>query len=83
MLTRPAFLISLMVVDEQFSLLAHFVNLDKTYYFSIDRGSRRLDFLGSVLCHSLAVYESVFIWSLWNFIYVPTSPTASNSESQT
>ena len=33
MLTQPAFFISLMVVDEQFSLLAHFVNLGKTYYF--------------------------------------------------
>ena len=41
MLSQPAFLISLMVVDEQFSLLEHFVNLNTTYYSSLYREVHR------------------------------------------
>jgi hypothetical protein len=69
-----------MVVDEQFSLLAHFVNLDKTYYFVLL--IERVDVWTSweaCFVILLVVYESVFIWSLWISNNVPTLPTTSNS----
>ncbi len=58
-----------MVVDEQFSLLAHVVNLNKTYYF--------VPFLGRIDVWSsweasfvtlLVLFEAVCIWSLWQSV---------------
>lgn len=69
MLTQPVFLIALMVVDEQFSLLSHIVNLNTTYYFVPFLG--RLDVWSSwEACFMIliVVYEAIFIWSLWQVV---------------
>jgi hypothetical protein len=55
-----------MIVDEQFSLLSHFVNLNMTYYWIPLIG--RIDVWSSwEVCFVvlLVVYEAVFIWSFW------------------
>lgn len=71
MLSQPAFLIALMVVDEQFSLLAHIVNLNQTYYFVPIIG--RIDVWSSweaCFVILLVVFEAVFIWSLWEAVKI-------------
>ncbi len=77
MLSQPAFLIALMVVDEQFSLLAHIINLNKVYYF--------VPFLGRIDVWSsweacfvilLAVFETVCIWSLWQAVKLDPRPAS-------
>ncbi|MDG6998654.1 MAG: hypothetical protein JRN15_06015 [Nitrososphaerota archaeon] len=83
MLSQPAFLISLMVVDEQFSLLEHFVNLNTTYYYVPLIG--RVDVWDSweaCFVILLSVYEFVFIWSLWTAIKY-YNPKYSTSDKET
>lgn len=58
-----------MVVDEQFSLLEHLINLNTTYYFVPVIG--RVDVWHSWEVSFLiliVVYESVFGWGFWNAI---------------
>jgi hypothetical protein len=66
-LSQPAFLISLMIVDELFSSLTDYLNLNTTYYWVPLIG--RLDIWSSwETCFVILflVYESLFIWSFWN-----------------
>ena len=68
-MSQPAFIISLMVVDEQFSLLTDYVNLNTTYYWVPLIG--RLDVWTSwesCFVILLLVYETLFVWSFWNAI---------------
>ena len=66
-LSQPAFLIALMIVDELFSNLADVVDLNKTYYWVPVVG--RLDIWTSwetCFVILLSAYEALFIWSFWN-----------------
>ncbi len=77
MLSQPAFLISLMIVDEQFSLLSHLVDLNTTYYYVPLIG--RIDVWSSwEVCFVILLvsFESVFIWSVWSFVAKPRKEIA-------
>lgn len=71
-LSQPAFVVSLMIVDEQFSLLAHLINLNTTYYYVPIIG--RIDVWSSwEVCFVilLVVYEALFLWSFWEVLRKP------------